>query len=243
MLLIKLDATDSTNAYLKDLLVSQNPPDGTVVQTDWQKKGRGQLGRQWLSEPGKNLTISILKKFDNLKVSEQFVLSIITSLAIVAVLNKHQVPDIKVKWPNDILSGKQKLCGILVENVVKGALLKSAIIGIGLNVNQERFGSGLNATSVKILTGNEIPLELILQELVEELETTMHQFLDKPMESAQKAYEKLLFGRGQEVSFRIPQGGSFKATLLGIDNSGRLKVKKSDGATEAYGFNEIRMQL
>ena len=56
MLLIKLDATDSTNAYLKDLLVSQNPPDGTVVQTNWQKSGRGQLGRKWLSDPGKNLT-------------------------------------------------------------------------------------------------------------------------------------------------------------------------------------------
>ncbi|MDX1314049.1 MAG: biotin--[acetyl-CoA-carboxylase] ligase, partial [Eudoraea sp.] len=91
MLLIKLDATDSTNAYLKDLLVSENPPDGTVVQAVWQKKGRGQLGRDWVSEPGKNLTISILKRFKGLGVSEQFVLSIITSLAIAELLKKYKV--------------------------------------------------------------------------------------------------------------------------------------------------------
>jgi len=243
MLLIKLDATDSTNAYLKELLVSQNPPDGTVVQTAWQKKGRGQLGREWLSDPDKNLTISILKKFEDLKVSDQFVLSIITSLAIATVLNKYGVPNVKVKWPNDILSGKHKLCGILVENIVKGTFLKSAIIGIGLNVNQDIFDSGLNATSVRLLTGNEIPLESILKDLLDEFQLAMDQYLFKPMELAQKAYEELLYGRGGEMTFSTPQGETFLATILGIDYSGRLRVKRASGDTKAYGLNEIRMVL
>ena len=241
MLLIKLDATDSTNAYLKDLLVSQNPPDGTVVQTEWQKKGRGQLGREWHSDRGKNLTISILKRFDTLSVSNQFILSIITSLAIVDVLKKYHVPNIRVKWPNDILSGKQKICGILLENIVKGALLKAAVIGIGLNVNQDHFPSGLNATSIKMLTGSESALDDVLEDLMKALEGRFKQLIAEPIETAQTAYEELLFGRGEKVKFNIIEGGSFSATIIGIDTNGRLKVKKSDGTTAAYGFNEIRM--
>ncbi|MBT8321842.1 MAG: biotin--[acetyl-CoA-carboxylase] ligase, partial [Eudoraea sp.] len=120
MHLIKLGATDSTNAYLKELLASKDAPDGTVVQAECQQKGRGQMGREWHSEPGKNLTFSLLKKFSNFPVTKQFLLNIISSLAVVEVLNTYDVPELKVKWPNDIMSGNQKICGILVENVVKG---------------------------------------------------------------------------------------------------------------------------
>ena len=153
MLLIKLDATDSTNDYLKELLTSEDPPNGTVVWTQWQRKGRGQMGRNWISEAGKNLTFSILNKFNNFPVGEQFLLNMVTSLAITGVLKRHDVPDLKIKWPNDILSGKHKICGILVEAIIKGTDLKAAIIGIGLNVNQEHFEESLRATSIKITTG------------------------------------------------------------------------------------------
>lgn len=243
MLLIKLDATDSTNAYLKDLLVSQNPPDGTVVQTNWQKKGRGQHGRQWLSEPGKNLTISVLKRFEQLKVADQFVLSIITSLAVADVLIKHGVPNVQVKWPNDILSGKQKLCGILVENIVKGTSLKAAVLGIGLNVNQDQFPYGLNATSIKLMTGKELPLDTVLNDLIGAMELRFDQYLFKPVESAIQAYEELLFGRHQKVELTTPEGTSLFATIQGIDARGRLRVKRMDGKVAVYGFNEIRIAI
>ena len=243
MLLIKLDATDSTNAYLKDLLVSQNPPDGTVVQTNWQKKGRGQLGREWLSDPGKNLTISILKRFEALEVSNQFILSIITSLALVDVLSKHQVPSVRVKWPNDIMSGNQKICGILVENIVKGRHLKASIIGLGLNVNQDEFPSGLNATSIQLKTGKELSLDSILKDLMETLDQLFHKYLLEPVGDTRQAYEDLLFGRQEKARFTMPKGGSFEATILGIDTSGRLKVEGTDGTVATYGFNEIRMVL
>ena len=104
MHLIKLDATDSTNAYLKKLLASEDVPDGTVVQADWQRKGRGQMGREWYSDPGKNLTFSILKRFSDFPVSQQFLFNIISSLAVVEVLHRYDVPQLKVKWPNYIIT-------------------------------------------------------------------------------------------------------------------------------------------
>lgn len=241
MLLIKLDATDSTNAYLKDLLVRQNPPDGTVVQTDWQKKGRGQVGRAWLSEPGKNLTVSVLKKFDRLKVTDQFILSIITSLAVAEVLQHYEVPNVQVKWPNDILSGKQKICGILVENVVKGSFLNAAVIGIGLNVNQDQFPEGLNATSIKLLTGKEISLDAILKDLHKVLDQQFNRYLYKPFESARQAYEEVLFMKGKAAEFSTSKGNILTGTLLGVDASGRLLLENASGIMEAYGFNEILM--
>lgn len=243
MLLIKLDATDSTNAYLKELLVSQNPPDGTVVQTEWQKKGRGQLGRDWVSEKGKNLTVSILKRFDRLNVSDQFVLSIITSLAVSEVLKKHGLSQIQVKWPNDILSGNRKICGILVENVVKGSSLNAAIIGIGLNVNQDQFPPGLNATSVRLETGDEFSLDIILNDLRDTLDQYFDKFLYKPLQLAIKDYEELLFRRGETVDFTSSEGEILRGTILGIDLSGRLKLKSAEGTIRAYGFNEIRMLI
>ncbi|MCX2719286.1 biotin--[acetyl-CoA-carboxylase] ligase [Lentiprolixibacter aurantiacus] len=243
MLLIKLDATDSTNAYLKDLLVKQNPPDGTVVQADCQKKGRGQLGREWISDPGKNLTISILKRFDQLKASDQFAISISTSLAIVEVLKRYEVPDIRVKWPNDILSGKQKLCGILVENIVKGAYLKAAVIGIGLNVNQDQFPPGLKATSISLQIGKELPLENVLKDLTGALERQINKFLSGPVENAQVSYEEMLYGKGERMLFSTPLGDSFSGVIQGIDTIGRLVVKRDSGTEDTYGLNEIRMVL
>ena len=243
MLLIKLDATDSTNAYLKDLLVAENPPDGTVVQAIWQQKGRGQFGRTWLSEPGKNLTFSILKKFEQLKVSDQFLLSMVTSLAIITVLKKHGVPDLQVKWPNDILSGKHKICGILVENMVKGEWLKASIIGIGLNVNQEDFPTDLSATSVKLETGKDLALDMLLQDITATWDIHWEAYSNKPFEIIRLAYEELLFRKGEQTAFTTPEGNTFQAKVMGIDPSGCLLLRRENGDTQAYALNEIRMVL
>ncbi|MDX1315119.1 MAG: biotin--[acetyl-CoA-carboxylase] ligase, partial [Eudoraea sp.] len=153
-----------------------------------------------------------------------------------------KVPNVQVKWPNDILSGEQKLCGILVENMVKGNQLNSAIIGIGLNVNQDLFPPGLNASSIKLLTAEEIVLEEVLKDLLGILDLQFEKYLHKSLESAIEAYEELLFRRGEEVKFRARTDEVFTGTILGIDTLGRLVVRDSQNTT-AYGFNEIRMVI
>ncbi|MBT8206364.1 MAG: biotin--[acetyl-CoA-carboxylase] ligase [Eudoraea sp.] len=241
MQLIKLGATDSTNAYLKELLASKDAPDGTVVQAEWQQQGRGQMGRDWLSESGKNLTFSILKKFSSFPVTQQFLLNIISSLAVVEVLNTYNVPEIKVKWPNDIMSGNQKICGILVENVVKGRTLKAAVIGIGLNVNQEDFPSGLNATSIKLRTGSEAALHTLLEAVVSSVEAAIETFLQAPYDEVRKAYEALLFGMEISSIFETREGQKFSATVKGIDETGQLRLQHESGDIRTYQFNEIKM--
>ena len=167
--ILKLDATDSTNLYLRDLLRSENPLDYTVVVAEKQLKGRGQMGAVWQSKGGKNLTFSVLKIFYALSVQHQFVLNIAVSLAVIDALNEFSVPNVKVKWPNDIMSGSMKICGILIENVLKGDKVGHSIIGIGLNVNQTDFAELDKASSLKAITGHDFNLDELLQMILERI--------------------------------------------------------------------------
>ena len=147
MQIIKLDATHSTNLYLKKLSVEKQLEDFTIVVTEDQFEGRGQRGAVWQSEKGKNLTFSIFKRIGDLAIGHQFAIGMCTALAVYNCLDEYGVPDLKVKWPNDILSGQKKICGILIENTFASGTIKSAIIGIGLNVNQTNFDGMEKASS------------------------------------------------------------------------------------------------
>ena len=136
MKIIKLDAIDSTNTYLRQLSSEEKLDDFTVVTAASQTAGKGQMGTKWASEKGKNLTFSVFKKVSCLENDEQFYISMATSLAIYNALKGFQIPKLAIKWPNDILSENQKICGILIENVIQNSKMTAAIIGIGLNVNQ-----------------------------------------------------------------------------------------------------------
>ena len=129
MQIVKLDAIDSTNAYLKRTMQVSELEDYTVALAEKQTSGRGQQGTTWVSEQGKNLIFSVFKSFDSFYATKHFYLNIIVSLAVYQTLKKLNVPDLHIKWPNDILSGNAKVCGILIETIMAGGMLKSAIIG------------------------------------------------------------------------------------------------------------------
>ena len=153
MYIIKLNAIDSTNTYLKDLSTTILPKDYTVVVAELQTNGRGQMGAQWNAEEGKNLTASVFKRLPLFNVGEQFYISMAVSLAIIKALRSFKIPQLRIKWPNDILSANTKLCGILIENVIKSNNLQGSIIGFGLNVNQKIFNNLPQASSMSLLTG------------------------------------------------------------------------------------------
>ncbi|MGB5554991.1 MAG: biotin--[acetyl-CoA-carboxylase] ligase [Flavobacteriaceae bacterium] len=125
MRIIKLDATDSTNTHLKFLVQSGLAEDLTTVVAKQQRNGRGQMGTRWQSEPGKNLTFSVLKLLDGMAIENVFQLNVMVSLGIVAALEQLQIPDVSVKWPNDIMSGNLKICGILIENTFSNGQIQS----------------------------------------------------------------------------------------------------------------------
>ena len=149
-----LAETDSTNTYLQQLDADRHLPEGYIAYTDTQRAGRGQRGNSWESQPGKNLTFSLLLRPEHIPANQQFLLSQAVSLAATDVLNRY-ASGFSIKWPNDIYWEDKKIAGILIENVLSGSTFARSIVGIGLNINQERFISDApNPVSLFQITGH-----------------------------------------------------------------------------------------
>lgn len=241
MQVIKLSATDSTNAWMRREMAGAATDDLTVVWALEQTAGRGQPGRLWQSEKGKNLTFSILKKFEGLPASDHFLLNMAVSRAVCQVLQALSVPDLRVKWPNDILSGRYKLGGILIENHLQGARLAHSIIGIGLNVNQEAFEGLPGAASLLGVTGRAHELEPLLHRLCQEVAGALDRLPQRPYEGERAAYEALLFRKDRPATFSGPDGATFPGIIRGISREGLLVVEVEKGVLQTFDFRSVRM--
>lgn len=241
MQLIKLDATDSTNSYLKNLLLTDRLEDFTVVQAGTQWKGRGQMGTEWLSEPGMNLTFSFLKKHTALPVREQFSITMATSLGVFNALKNFQIPDLRVKWPNDILSGTSKICGILIENITAGGYIQSSVVGIGLNVNQRDFGSLPQVSSLRLLLGHPLDTDELLHELIDHLVKAFEQAERQSPEASRAAYEALLFRKDKAATFRDREGRLFMGFIRGVSPAGKLVIALEDEVLREYELKEVQL--
>ena len=162
---------DSTNSYLQNLLDKGEDVSDNIVVTDFQTSGKGQGKNVWQSEDGMNLLFSIALDMSFLKAEDQFLLTQMVSVAMIDVL-KNYLPEenLFIKWPNDIYFNDRKIAGILIKNEIKGMIMGTSIIGIGLNVNQTSFDESLpNPISMKMITGKDYDIEKILIEVVESL--------------------------------------------------------------------------
>ena len=137
---VTLKEVDSTNNFLKNLASNSKPViEGTVIMAENQYAGRGQQQNGWFAQPGKNLTFSILFKPHFLAVADQFDLVRAVSLGVFDTFEPLLGAGLKIKWPNDIYHGDQKLGGMLIENMIQGGQIKNSIVVIGLNINQQNF--------------------------------------------------------------------------------------------------------
>lgn len=241
MLIIKLDATDSTNQYLKELLLSKEVEDFTVVTAKKQLQGRGQMGAKWESESGKNLTVSILKKFDQFPISNQFLLNICVSLAVLGTLKGLSVPNLSVKWPNDILSGTSKICGILIENMLVGTQIQTSILGIGLNVNQQTFNTLSNASSLKLLLGRTLNLDELLHKILERLKANFLKLEENTNKELWEVYESNLFRKDKPSTFKDVKGDVFMGFIRTISPQGKLVVELEDAILREFDLKEIQL--
>ena len=239
--IIKLNAIDSTNTYLRQLCTKQELKDMTVVMTKSQLNGRGQMGTSWESEPGKNLTCSVYKAVGGLPVEESFAVSMITSLALVKTLKRFNVPKLGIKWPNDILSENLKVCGILIENIIKNVRIEASIIGIGLNVNQTNFDNLPQATSIKNITGILFDQEELLNSILNDLKFYFRRFTQSSFETIKVEYEDILFRLGKPSTFRDASGKLFPGFIEGVDQAGNLIVRLEDDVVRAFGLKEIKL--
>ena len=241
MNIIKLDAIDSTNSYLKKIILEKDISDYTIVTANFQTEGKGQLGYMWESEDSKNLLCSIYKKDLGIKVEDQFVLSMLVSLSIIRTLEKLNLPKLYIKWPNDIMSDNKKICGILVENMVKQNSIKESVIGIGLNVNQDTFKNLPNATSIKKIKGAVFNIDELLNDLVNNIKKQFSDFNQSNIDLIFKEYEDVLYRMNIPSTFKNSQGDIFTGFIKGVNNLGRLKVLLEDNLTKSYTIKDITL--
>lgn len=241
MQLIKLSATDSTNSHLRRLLQEKMLENFTVVVADFQTAGRGQQGNTWLSEAGKNLMMSVFVKEIDCKKNELAFLSIAVSLSVFHVLKYFALQDLAIKWPNDILSGKMKVAGILIENVFYNGHKTNSIIGIGINVNQLDFEKLTHASSIKLLTGKHHPIDEVLDRLMLYFHEYISQFLTGKSGKLHQEYESVLFRKDKPSTFEDYSGSRFAGFIKGVDSSGKLIVWMEDNVEKRFSQKEISL--
>ena len=193
MKIIKLDATASTNDYINDLSRKVMSEDGLVVVANHQTQGKGQRGNQWFSESYKSLTFSVLKRFDGLDIQQVSMVHWAVSIAIKTALEDMGIPNIYVKWPNDILTGTMKICGILIENSVKSTKIDSSIVGIGINVNNTSFPGLPKATSMLLSTGATYQIDEVLEKICTKVLSELKDLETKDQVLLKELYEEQLF--------------------------------------------------
>ncbi len=241
MTVIKLDAIDSTNDYLKQLATFQDLKSFTVVATEMQTAGKGQMGAKWFSEAGKNLMVSILINENNLKSTELFLLNSAVALSIVNVLNANSIPKVSIKWPNDIMADSKKVAGILIENSLKSSGTFVSIIGIGLNVNQTNFENLPQASSLKKVTAKEFDRDLILEQILFVLKSYVKAIQNGNYFEIWNDYQNNLFKKGVPMVFEEIEGNKFMGIIKGVTNEGKLELQLENDSLKTYSIKEIRM--
>lgn len=232
----------STNSYAGQLLIKDDPPEGTVIYTDFQTAGKGQLGNKWESEECKNLTFSIILYPIMIIASEQFLISMTLSLGIYDFLKSHR-GNYAIKWPNDIYANDDKIAGILIEHAVMGNKIKRTIAGIGININQVKFLSNApNPVSLKMITGIDYDLNHALDELLSCLDKRYKQLLAGDFDQIKNDYTKNLYRLKEWHNYKDSNGVS-KGRIISVTEEGRLQVENSAGKTTNYSFKEIDFML
>src|SRR5574344_295978 len=234
--IIEIKETDSTNRFLKDYHADKRC-DMLVAVTRYQSAGKGQGTNMWESEPGKNLLFSILIHPENIRVNRQFVLSMAISLTIKEVLDGY-TDNISIKWPNDIYYKNKKICGILIENNLRGNTIKDCILGIGINVNQDKFISDApNPVSLIQITGEKTDVHNILNMVIERFRKYVALLYKGEYEDIKKQYLSSLYR--SEGCFRYHDAtGYFNAKIDTVEDDGHLVLIKDGGIISKYGFKE-----
>lgn len=227
----------STNDMALQALRQKEAHEGSIFITDHQTRGKGQRGNTWETKPKENLTFSLVLQPKFLDLSEQFLLNIAISNAIRACLQEY-LPELKVKWPNDlVVPGVGKIGGILIENLVGSNGWEYAVVGIGLNINQREFSSP-QATSLALLTGNSYPLEELFKLVITQVEQAYLALKKGKIEWLKQEYLRHLYLLEQWVLFRVGEEVQ-EGKIIGLAASGNLLVEFTSGKQQSFGIKEI----
>lgn len=231
--LINLNEIDSTNNFMKNWVSNNAPIEGTVILAESQTSGRGQAGTSWQSKPGDNITMSLLYQPKFIAARDQFALSAMVALSVYELISEFLPQShVEVKWPNDIMADRQKICGILIENSIQGSHLQNSIIGIGLNVLQKDFGDLTTATSL-YLKGFSGEKAKVLIRLMEILEKNYLFLKSGKSKNILEQYHQVLLGKDEIMKFSDHRT-EFYGVIQGVEDDGRLAISSGDGIRHFY---------
>lgn len=234
------ETVDSTNTLARQL-DRNSTPHGTVVIADEQTAGRGRLQREWISVKGLNLLFSVVL-YPDFNMEKTALLPLIGSLAVADAVEKIAALSPTCKWPNDVLIGHKKVCGMLLESISGSGGIEKVILGIGINVNQTDFPEGLlhKATSLRNECGRKIDRATLLASILEELENRYEQLSHFPSAQLLNDWKMkaLLFGKKITV---LESEFSYTATAVDVAEDGALIIRTDDGEKKKIFAGDVSL--
>jgi BirA family biotin operon repressor/biotin-[acetyl-CoA-carboxylase] ligase len=237
---IELQSVDSTNNYARSLIHQEMATHGTAIFAQEQLAGKGQRGKQWLSEAGTNLILSMIIEPRIVEITDPFQLNACITLAAQHLLSNQISENIAIKWPNDLYYNDKKIGGVLLENIFSSgstATWKWAIAGIGININQTKFPEELpNPVSLKQITEKDHDPVQLAKTLCEQINEYLILLKKDGFDKVHDEYNQKLYKRGQLIKLK-KSNRSFEAKLKAVSSSGKLIVQHS--MEEEFGFEEV----
>lgn len=228
------EETGSTNIDARKL-AEEGAPHGTVAIAGQQLAGKGRRGRGWVSPPGENLYFTILLRPD-FYPSKASMLTLVMALSVAEAIKGKWDADIQIKWPNDVLCNKRKVCGILTEMNLESNYIQYVVIGVGINTNQMEFPEEIRdkATSLCKELGMGLSRAELLKEVLSCFQIRYDQFVKElDLNFMKVAYEDFLVNRGRMVKILDPKG-EWTGTAIGINGEGELLVEQEGRIQEVY---------
>lgn len=233
---------DSTNEELKRLFSVQVLENGTLLTTDFQTGGKGQMGSSWKSSNGKNFLGTFFLK-PNLSLSEVFVLNMIVSLALRETVSEFVTGKVEIKWPNDIVVNRKKIAGVLIENKFINGELTGSFLGIGLNINQKYFDKfGRLATSITKEIGSFLNQESVINRICFHFQQFYSLYQLKGYETINFMYHQDLYLKGEEHQYKVGRDTRY-LTLQSVNRQGDLQLFNQFGKIEEFGLKSIRFLI
>ena len=225
---------DSTSGFIKANIARY--AHGDVVTTSFQRAGYGQKGNHWESERGANALFSLKMEPLRIAPADGFMLTEIVTLGILDALG---IEDIRIKWPNDIYINNKKLAGILVEASMNATSFITAVVGIGLNLNQTSFLSDApNPVSLKQVTGREYDVNKVIQDVCNAI--LQRYDVETDYDTLHQEYISHLYRFNEFHDFQLPTGEIFEAKIADVDKTGLLILEDRSGNRHGFEFKTIK---
>lgn len=234
--------TDSTNNQAK-MLGDQGAPHGLLAVADMQKAGKGRRGRAWESPSGASIYMSILLR-PSIAPSAAPQLTLVMAYSVACAIREVEHLNAEIKWPNDIVLNKKKICGILTEMSAEVDYINHVVIGVGINVNAQSYPPKLRdtATSLRIETGSTVKRSPVIASVMQHFEKNYEQFLEtENLSFMMDPYNQMLVNCNREVTI-IGAKEQYQAHAIGINETGELIVRQEDGTVEAIYAGEVSVR-